>query len=267
MTMRRFESHNGLGEGIEFLSDDDPCVIERKTKFPSRVKVPTERHLIVKSGLHSRKLGAWTTLGFGFRVPIFTWTHEERRTCPPNLPCHRYCYMDQTPFADRWVIGPEFYQHGERHLKMLCRKHPDGLLVRVNTGGDVLDLEYADWLARVAEENAQVYLWLYTAHAPTSDTGYRLLLAMDRIGWRRFNVRFSGQRGDGSADVITEIPPTKKLDGMLVCPAMVPDPQRPGKFRKENCATCGACWLSRVGILFPLHRKFELSSLSVERSA
>jgi hypothetical protein len=257
MTRRRFISHNEAGEGILPLQPDHPAMVEARSLFQSRVKTPTARDRVLKSGAHSRKLGGRTRKGFRFWVPIFTHSHEERRTCPATCPLLAICYMDQTPFADRWVIGPEFFERAARQAKVLSRKYPDGWIWRVHTGGDFADVTHVNFYARVLSQNPPLMIFLFTAHSPDSLVGRRLREVMNEFGWRRFNVRFSNRTGEGCANVVWEVPSRATVDGMVVCPAMVPKPGHPGKHQTECCASCGICWNSRVRIVFPVHRKLS----------
>lgn len=219
------------------------------------MKVPSKSDHVLKSGEHSRKLGGWTRKGFSHRVPIVTHSHEERATCPKECPLLATCYMDQTPFADRWVIGPEFFERAARQARVLSRKYPDGWIWRVHTGGDFIDVTHVDFYAEVLAQNPPLIIFLFTAHSPESAIGRRLTQLMNDFGWRRFNVRFSNLTGEGCAKVVWQVPTRPTVDGMVVCPAMVPKSGHPGKHKSESCATCGLCWNSRIGIVFPVHRK------------
>jgi len=264
MTARRWKKSSEAGHGIRPLSPTHAAILENRTLFPGQVRVPSAADLIFKSGQWSCKLGAETRKGTdGVTVPIYTVTHEERKTCPGGRgECNLYCMGDQEPWAIRWAIGPEFYKFAQRHLDLLDVLHPYGYIIRLQNLGDILEIEkdggeHVEFWSAQMERHTPMRVWLYTANDPASATGKRLTEIMERVGWRRFNLRFSNRWGEGCAHVIDGV---KKPDWvgpeMIVCPALVPKPGgAAGEHLTESCATCMICANSRIGILLPKHRK------------
>jgi hypothetical protein len=77
---RRFETH-GSGAPL-VLPPDHLAMREQRTLFPNTVRSANPDELVLKSGIHSTKLGDKIVKGVWKEALIFSLTLEERKTCP-----------------------------------------------------------------------------------------------------------------------------------------------------------------------------------------
>lgn len=240
MPLRRFEQHYAPGGGIE-LGADHPAVLAGTTIFPGRVK-RAGWSPVLKSGMHSRKIGAVVQKGPWRGFPIFTLTLVERETCPDTCLQWASCYMNRMHWPDRYASGLDLEVAIERDLHCLAQDHPGGFVVRLHIGGDFYAPEYvAKWMRWLYLFPA-LHVFGYSAWPAGTPIGDALDQARAE-SWPRFAMRRSGAGGDMGAIVIEDLEADR--GDAILCPAQT------GK--TDCCATCGLCWQTRRGIAFLRH--------------
>lgn len=241
-TLRRFGSIAPSGHGV-VLRAFHPAAVAGNTMFPSRVFEPGEVGRVLKSGHHSRKIGAFCTKGPAKGWPIFTLTLEERATCPRSCREWLTCYGNNMQAAERIEAGPELEAALAREVSALAEAHPAGFIVRLHVLGDFYSHGYVSLWSGLLAKHPALHLFGFTAVDPASPLGVRIALLAADYGWRRAAIRFSGMPheerasrviGAGEADA----------DG-IICPAQTG--------ATDCCGTCGLCWQSCRSIIFRRH--------------
>lgn len=227
--VRRFKEHfKKRGHGIT-LAEDHPAVIEARTLFPSRVTDPSER--LLKSGIHSRKIGNRVVKGKWYGMPIFTLTLEERATCPRSCLHWFDCYGNSMHYPPRHRHGEALEKQLEKELTALNQRYPGGFVVRLHVLGDFYSVHYvAEW-GRWMQRFSALHVFGYTARWVDDDIG--IMLMQVRMAFpSRWWIRWSGH--DEEAALSTG-------ESGITCPVQT------GK--TASCGTCGLCW----SILKPIH--------------
>jgi len=247
---RRFQSHYSAGKALE-LAASHPAVTEARTLFPGRVGTPPIAWKgktplrVLKSGMHSRKIGSHVVKGAWKGFPIFTLTLEERATCPPYCEHWRTCYGNAMDKATRQVAGPDLEGKLSRELAALQKRHSRGFVVRLHVLGDFYSVAYVDQWARWLRAFPALHVFGYTAHRPSSDIGSAIVaLRVTRAG--RFMVRHSNA-GLGYRTRSIHVA-SEAMAGEIVCPA-----QSHAKADAICCGSCALCWSTVKAICFLEH--------------
>lgn len=227
---RRFTNHFKVGRPLT-LAKDHPAVVEGRTLFPSRVSDPDER--LLKSGLHSRKIGDRVVKGRWKGLPIYTLTLEERKTCPRS--CHHWenCYGNRMHFPKRYRHGAGLEERLYVELSQLARTHRDGFVVRLHILGDFYSVNYVEQWRRWLTQFPQLRVFGYTARFD------KIGLALARLHGQfpdRWWVRFSHHDKDTWLST---------GESGITCPVQT------GK--TDCCGTCALCWTVKKPIHFLLH--------------
>ena len=90
-----------------------PAIVEGRTIYPQQVMQPG-KYNVLKPGANSCKTGPKILKGRWAGMPIYTLTLEERRTCPGSCRHWRSCYGNRTPWAERYVHGPNLEARFEK---------------------------------------------------------------------------------------------------------------------------------------------------------
>lgn len=241
-TMRRFGSIAPKGRGV-VLPAFHPAVRGARSIFPSRVFAPDELPRVLKSGHHSRKIGAMVTKGPRAGQPIFTLTLEERASCPRSCREWQHCYGNNMQAAERVEHGPALEQALARELRELARRYPTGFLVRLHVLGDFYSREYVDFWRAMLDELPGLGVFGFTAQDPAGPVGRAIALLAVDMGWIRFAVRFSGAPHELHAARVIAMGEDDP-DGVM-CPAQTG--------ATDCCGTCGLCWHSQRSIVFRRH--------------
>ena len=242
--LRRFATSTPSGNGIT-LSAIHPAYRHGRTLFPSRVFDPDEMPRVLKSGLHSRKIGKTVMKGRLKGAPIFTLTLEERATCPRSCEAWAICYGNNMQAAERITPGPALEQSLWGELENMQEDYPGGFLVRLHVLGDFYSVDYVEMWGRALAAFPALHIFGYTARLPGTPIGD----AIERLAegdWGRFAIRFSGRDaplksavlGDHRAD-------SHPAGGAIICPAQTE--------KTDCCATCALCWQSDRSIMFLRH--------------
>lgn len=240
--MRRFGSIDPRGRGI-VLPAFHAAARSGRTIFPTRLFAPDEVGRLLKSGHHSRKIGAFATKGRQKGWPIYTLTLEERASCPRSCTEWLHCYGNNMQAAERIEHGPELIAALESELFALARAHPSGFLVRLHVLGDFYSTEYVGFWRRMLASIKALHLFGFTANPPASPIGRAISrMALDH-GWERAAIRFSG--ADHALRAARVIPAGEDDADAILCPAQTGD--------TDCCGTCGLCWHSERSIAFRRH--------------
>lgn len=222
------------------LKADHPALTEGRTLFPSRVVHPRDTPRLLVSGMNQRKIGRTVTKGHWKGLPIYTLTLEERATCPSTCLEWVSCYGNQMNWARRHMPGLALEGRLIEELVDLQRRHPRGFAIRLHILGDFYSEIYADLWRMAMDEIPQIHLFGFTAHAPDSEIGRRLLVLNDQ--WPlRCRIRFSGTAGNDGSLVIGSFEDSRHV----VCPV------QSGK--TDCCGTCGLCWTMDRTVEFVRH--------------
>lgn len=230
------------GRGI-VLAESHPAVLENRTLFP-KGRVAPEPGKLLKSGVHSGKIGAVILKGKWAGYPVYTLTLEERATCPPCV--HKLnCYGNNSPFSRRIKHGPQFEWMLEREVAGLELAHPLGFAVRLHALGDFYSWGYVNLWRTLMERHQALHVWGYTAHIDADgDVIARTLAIMVREFWPRFAMRFSNGEGLKMTTVSIDRAADRPADA-IICPAQLQ--------QSESCSTCALCWQSTARIAFLKH--------------
>lgn len=238
---RRFagvESHDGPKIT---LAPYHPASREGTTFFPSTVRPASMMVRLLKSGEHSRKIGAQITKGRWKGMPIFTLTLEERETCPRNCLEWATCYGNNMHFAQRISDDGTLTRRLWGELASLAAAHPAGFVVRLHVLGDFYSTAYVAFWRQALVDFPPLRVFGFTARDASTDIG-KMLSQMAAEQWDRFAVRLSG---GGQAERCSEVVDKAEDATGLSCPAES-DPDR-------CCATCGLCWATTRTISFVRH--------------
>jgi len=244
MRLRRFEEHLEVGFP-KMLDPWHPALSEGRTLYPKRRVTAGRPDRLLKSGQHSRKLGAVVQKGAWRGMPIYTLTLEERATCPRTCKVWSTCFGNSMNFAERIEHGPELEEGLDVELRYLARQHRRGFVARLHVLGDFYSVAYvkhwACWLALIP----QLHVFGYTAWQPDTEIG-AAVRNLRTAQWDRFAVRTSGApAGEPRTVVLPRVTDQNTIDGAIVCPAQ--------SGRSACCATCALCWSTKRDIAFMPH--------------
>lgn len=239
-TTLRFASIKPRGHRLN-LAADHPAIAKGQSLFQARVYDQAELPRMLVSGHNSRKIGRVVTKGHWRRMPIFTLTLEERKTCPSSCAEWATCYGNSMNWARRITADGAFEERLWDELADKQREHPDGFVIRLHVLGDFYSTDYAEIWAEALESYPALHLFGYTAHAYDSPIG-EIIAGLNGLHPDRAVFRFSGHDGPTYGSVVVD---TADQTGHLICPA-----QTGGT---ECCATCALCWHSTRTIAFLRH--------------
>lgn len=239
---RRFEGVISNGEGARVILESyHPASREGATIFGNSVLPASKRDQILKSGVHSRKLGAEVEKGRWKGMPILSLTLEERETCPRSCLEWATCYGNNMPFAHRTTDDGTLTRRLWGELASLNAKHPKGFVVRLHVLGDFYSVEYVDFWRQSLIDFPALRVFGFTARKPPDPIGNALGSLVNDMH-DRFMVRFSGSGLEQfGAEVVDK---AEDATGIL-CPAESDE--------KRCCATCALCMQTSRTISFIRH--------------
>lgn len=238
---RRFTGIVSTGPRIN-LPAHHPAIRKATTFFPSQVKPASMMIRLLKSGVHSRKLGGTVTKGRWRGFPIYSLTLEERDTCPRSCAEWATCYGNNMPFAARILDDDTLARRLWGELASLNAEHPSGFVVRLHVLGDFYSVEYVDFWRQALADFPALNVFGFTARYAPDPIGVAL---MTLVGTHldRFAIRFSGKMALGA--MASEVIDTAGQASGVLCPAES-DPDR-------CCANCALCFNSIHNISFIRH--------------
>lgn len=214
-----------------------PAVIEGRPLFSLSTRdVETSPRLLI-SGFNSAKIGSIVRKSAWRGMPIYTFSLEERATCPRECELWLSCYGNAMPYARRHRYSPALVERLGDELRAMAVAHKRGFVVRLHVLGDFPDLAYAmawvKWLGQIP----QLHVFGYTARRADSDIG-RLISAAGALCPERWAVRFSVPPDSDpmpmQATTIWRQPSGSAVPEGTVCPAQ--------QHKTQACSTCGLCW-------------------------
>lgn len=222
------------------LPADHPAVVAGRSLFQKSVVAPDMSPRLLVSGHHNAKIGAFVTKGAWKGLPIYTFSLEERASCPATCWLWRECYGNAMPLARRHShADPMLLQrHLERELRELSLIHPRGFVVRLHVLGDFFSEQYIHFWWRMLDDLRYLFVFGYTAH------GGRTRMANE--------IRAMNRRFRGRCAIRFSVPPDRKLNSMqttvwwegepkprgIICPAQTE--------QTATCGTCGLCWAAEA---------------------
>lgn len=253
---RRFTEHK---EGVRrvVLKPSAVSVATARTIYPNTVTTAGQpsRHQskvfnVLKSGIHSRKVGSHVVKGRWRGMPIFTLTLEERATCPRAC-CHWLdCYGNKMQLATRWRPGDDLMKNLEKEVVALSAKYPHGFVVRLHVLGDFYSREYVWFWERMLCKYSELRIFGYTARVWDGRIGNAVQWLNRRTD--RCTIRFSNPYDLETLDELAAVTIKKEDDvtdkmraAVIVCPAQT------GK--TDCCGTCALCWETEKVIAFIEH--------------
>jgi hypothetical protein len=247
-TKSRFASRPLNGQSATMPGFDHPAMMQGRTIFPSTVRSVSrsiDDRWALKSGEHSKKIGAVIHKGRWRGFPVFVLSLEERATCPRSCQHWRSCYGNKMHFAERIQAGPDLEWRLEREVALLDIDHPRGFAVRLHNLGDFYSVQYVALWRRLLARHSALHVWGYTARWDVArDPIARALAALVQDQWERFAIRFSNAPSESRSTISVEHPYQKPPDAIL-CPEQV------GK--TESCSTCALCWQTERRVAFVQH--------------
>lgn len=252
---RRFSGVVSTGPKI-ILADHHPAVRKGTPFFPGMVKPAAAMDLLLKSGEHSRKLGAKVEKGRWKDFPIVSLTLEERDTCPRSCAEWATCYGNNMPFATRILDDGTLTRRLWGELASLNARHPRGYLVRLHVLGDFYSVDYVEFWRQALIDFPALHVFGFTARQAPDPIGIAL---MQLVGEQldRFAIRFSG--GWLSPTAAEAIDPSDRWAGAM-CAEVVDTPDQangivcPAESDPDRCcANCALCFNSIHNITFIRH--------------
>lgn len=240
---RRFTDHKE-GNRLVHLSPEHDAVVNGTTIFLKRRVASSVPPRLLKSGMHSRKIGSHVTKGWMKGRPIYTLTLEERATCPRS--CHHWgdCFGSKMHWPQRIQADDGLMPRLAEEIAALCRKHKQGILVRLHVLGDFFSATYAQFWGGLLVNNPGLSIFGYTAWQPGTEIGAAVGSVQRQFG-RRFMVRYS----DGPVDVMRTVSVGSEAEGVkagaIVCPAQTG--------RSPSCGDCCLCFHTERPIGFIGH--------------
>lgn len=242
-TSQRFAPININDRVARLPKIDSVAMRELRTVYPGTVVPALEGDIILKSGIHSRKIGGRVLKGKWRGLPIYTLTLEERATCPVSCRHLRSCYGNRMLWAVRFEHGEQLELRLVQNVVALARQHAAGFVVRVHVLGDFYSVQYVNLWRAMLETIPQLNVFGYTAR--WDDVIGLALRDLVDDHWDRFAVRFSNAPSDEVPATISIELPVQRPPDTVICPEQMN--------QTESCASCGFCWHSRRRVAFLQH--------------
>lgn len=201
------------------------------TKYPkARRDVRSYSYSVLKQQKPNNKIGRLVTKGTFAGKRIFSLTLEERATCPKS--CERWldCYGNNMPFAHRLKHGVELENRLVREIDELCKKYPQGILVRLHVLGDFYSPEYVQLWGKLLAAHPTLAVWGYTHRTDPACPIHNAIKQIKMNYGLRFFIRWSD---------VPDVPDSASHES-IAAPDAITCPEQIG--RTKNCGTCGLCW-------------------------
>ena len=200
----------------------------------------TYKHNLLKIS-NNKKLGKFIVKGRHKNKPLYSLSLEERKTCPKSCFHWKTCYGNNMPFAHRFEGNDKLMLRLENEIKLLSKKHKEGILIRLHVVGDFFSVKYVRFWKRLLGIYTNISIFGYTARTPFSPIGKEIVNLRNK-NWDNFSVRFSNSVMELSANSENLLGGKKGL----ICPEQLD--------KTKNCANCGLCWNENIdNIIFKTH--------------
>lgn len=204
------------------------------TKYPkARRSVSGYPYQLLKHPKPDNKVGQFVTRGEFKGYRIHTLTLEERATCPRSCDQWVDCYGNNMPFAHRLEHGADLERRLRDEVSELCRKYPNGVMVRLHVLGDFYSVRYVKLWGQLLRDHPNLAAWGYT-HRKTSGTkrDASIARALYMLG-NRYGSRWSIRISDEPDAIFSANHETLGAAG-ITCPEQLG--------RSQSCGTCTLCW-------------------------
>ena len=206
---------------------------------------------------NNNKLGKFVTKGRHKNKYLYSLSLEERKTCPTNCFHWKTCYGNNMPFAHRFTANKNLLVKLHKEIKLLSKKHKEGILIRLHVVGDFYSVAYVKFWKKMLSLYPNISIFGYTARKPFSEIGKEIVKLRNKL-WNRFSVRLSNnvthKLTANSEDLLSEkLLLSNNVIGLkcqsshyVICPEQLN--------KVENCASCGLCWNNNIdNIIFKTH--------------
>ena len=200
----------------------------------------TYKHNLLKLS-SNKKLGKFIVKGRHINKPMYSLSLEERKTCPKSCFHWKTCYGNNMPFAHRFEGNDKLMLRLENEIKLLSKKHKEGILIRLHVVGAFFSVKYVRFWKRLLGIYTNISIFGYTARTPFSPIGKEIVNLRNK-NWDNFSVRFSNSVMELSANSENLLGGKKGL----ICPEQLD--------KTKNCSNCGLCWNKNIdNIIFKTH--------------
>ena len=206
---------------------------------------------------HNKKLGKFVSKGRHKNKYLYSLSLEERKTCPTSCFHWKTCYGNNMPFAHRFRASKNLLVKLHKEIKLLSKKHKEGILIRLHVVGDFYSVAYVKFWKKMLSLYPNISVFGYTARTPYSEIGKEIVKLRNKL-WNRFSVRLSNnvthKLTANSEDLLSEkLLLSNNVIGLkcqsshyVICPEQLN--------KVENCASCGLCWNNNIdNIIFKTH--------------
>jgi len=240
---RRYETRGGR-KAPRPLRPDHPAILEMRTNYPSTVRSANADERVLKSGIHSTKLGDRIAVGEWAGSPLYSLKLEERKTCWSGCQQLLICYgRNVGRRATRWNVDAALYTRLIIELEALSYKDR-WYVLRLHDLGDFASVEYVQFWFNALRAHPGLRIFGYTHWPRESQIGS--LIEPESEKWDRFRIRFSdNHEGQRTAHVIKDQDATEHPLGRI-CKA-------DKKHSQITCGSCGFCINSTVPVVFKEH--------------
>ncbi len=237
--MTRFKGHSAhADQNAAALRADHPAIVSGRSLFQKSVIDAGKSPRLMISGVNSPKIGSRIVKGPWAGMPIFTFSLEERATCPSSCHLWRECYGNAMPLARRHRDDGTLLDRLEAELRIKQKEH-GRFAVRLHVLGDFPSEKYTIGWANWLDDFPGLHVWGYTAHPPWEGVIGPMIRAMNAIHPSRCVIRFSVKPGNLSSQMEEATTIWQRPEGNVVPEGQV-CPVSTGK--SDACGTCGLCW-------------------------
>ena len=264
------------------LRQNNPSLIQMKTIHPKflvsekggsfiRNNEPITSNAVnlpLKSSIANKKLSgenkvSMTTKGRWLQMPMFSFTIEERHTCPSYCKFLSNCYGNNMLLAYRYEVSDQVLKLIDEQLKELSKTYRMGFIIRLHILGDFFSVNYTEFWRTRLKKYKNMHMFGYTArlnfdksddrHSEMDSTIFYQIKEMNEEFSDRCAMRFSGYEGDPEkvnymiALSINE-PLAKELlesNQAFICPHEQIS-NKTNKRKTRSCVECGLCWSNAI---------------------
>jgi hypothetical protein len=127
-TKSRWAALSLKGRPRSMLAYNHQAVEDRRTVYPTTVRMISDDTFVLKSGSNQSKIGGEILKGKWRGFPVYVLTLEERATCPTS--CHHWCscYGNKMRLAYRMQHGMDLERRLEWEVACRADDHPLGFI-------------------------------------------------------------------------------------------------------------------------------------------
>lgn len=206
---------------------------------------------VLKDGALNSKIGGDVLRGHLRGARIFTFSLEERATCPKSCPVYRSCYGNNMPRARRWKPSKPLLAQIAREVAQHCSGGKT-ILIRLHVLGDFYSFDYLSFWVDLLDRHPRLHVFGFTAHRRGTKLGDGIARVRKALG-KRFAIRHSGVTGPWGAFLLDFPTREKTIGDAVVCPEQRSAIGDLGADDTTHCGSCALCWTSNRPIAFIKH--------------